>query len=397
MKRLKFFVAFGTILIISSSKAYSKDLFSVVVSSNGVTESKSYSNVSDFAEADFAGVNSAYTTTSAAHAQLFIRGIKANSSYSLNSTELKFSVPSLGINKTFSGKTRDESQKLFLSWLKKDAGDLLKAFTQKTAIDPVAGNPNSLMSTMATSDFSQATGLTGSGSLKTKEHVSIVGIESEYGQFKSQGYSGDVYRLPLSWSTQLSDSGTTLLLDFPVQYSDVENAKSYAASFGVGARFPIVESWSLTPSFRAGAAGSDDLGAGAAVFSWSLTSTYDTKIDDFDVKIGNMIGYFKSQEVSIGDISLDYNLSNIILRNGIAVSHDIPFDVLNRALKGEVFIINTHFAGSEMYISNYTEAGFDFATPLTIGPIRYDSFKLGASYTFAENYDGFKANFGFKF
>jgi len=110
-----------------------------------------------------------------------------------------------------------------------------------------------------------------------------------------------------------------------------------------------------------------------------------------------MIGYFKSQEVSIGDVSLNYNLSNIILRNGIAISHDIPFDVLNRPLKGEVFIINTNFSGSPMYISNYTEAGFDFATPVTIGPIRYDSFKLGASYTFAENYDGFKANFGFKF
>ena len=70
-------------------------------------------------------------------------------------------VPSAGIEHTFTGATRDEAQDAVTEYFKgaggSDVTKVLQAAVRETAIDPVAGNPDSLMSLMGEADFAQGT------------------------------------------------------------------------------------------------------------------------------------------------------------------------------------------------------------------------------------------------
>ena len=52
-----------------------------------------------------------YTERSAASARVNLRGIAADLSFESNSTRLRLVVPDVGIDQTFTGRTRDDSQK----------------------------------------------------------------------------------------------------------------------------------------------------------------------------------------------------------------------------------------------------------------------------------------------
>jgi len=388
------------LLLSTQGAASAADLFSVAVTSGGTTQSKAFDNISDFATANFATINTVtYTPTSAASASLFIRGIEARSSYALNQTALTFDVGTLGIHQVFNGATRADSQKLFEDWLKSNAGSLLKAFTEHTAIDPIAGNPNSLMNKMAANDFSMASGLTGSGNPGTSAEGGpvVVGLEAEYGQFKSGDFKGSSYQLPISTSIPLTNNGTELLLSLPIQYTEVEGAASYATGFGAGLRVPVSKYWSLTPAARAGVAGSSDLGAGSVLYSGSLTSTLGNTFSGFDVKMGNMVSYYQSQGIKIGDINLDYDLTNVAFVNGIGASHELPFTLFNNKLNGQMFVTNTWFTGSPLYIANYTDIGAAVNMPVTVLGKTFDKLSLGTTFSVGEHYTAVRANFGFKF
>jgi hypothetical protein len=359
---------------------------------NGVSESRSFDTISDAATADYRSVNQNYTDVSAASAKLFIRGVNAQANYNANSPVLTFTVPQLGINETFAGATRKQSQDLFEDWLKNNGGRLLKEFTKSTAIDPIAGNPNSLMSHMAEGDFNAATGFSGSSS---QGAGSVVGIEAEYGHFNADGYDGDSINVPLSWKTPLKD-GYELLVSLPLQYTEVESAKSYATGLGFGLRVPVTDAWSLTPALRAGVAGSEDLGAGSILYSGSLTSAYKHTWHDLDFTLGNMVSYYQSQNLSFGDISLDYDLQNVVLRNGLAVEKDMPFALLSQNTRGQAFVTNTQFTGTDLFIENYTDIGIALSQPVADSGWM-DQFGLGATYTFAEDYNAVRVNLGYTF
>ena len=70
-------------------------------------------------------------------------------------------MPSAGIERTFTGATRDEAQDAVTDYFKGSGGSdvtkVLQAAVRETAIDPVAGNPDSLMSLMGEADFAQGT------------------------------------------------------------------------------------------------------------------------------------------------------------------------------------------------------------------------------------------------
>jgi len=89
--------------------------------------------------------------------------------FEANSSELIFRIPGKDFEVRFDGGSRDESQEQFEDWLKGEfesaeaPGKSLTRFLQITValspVDPVAGNPNSLMTRMVIDDFNQ--GITG--------------------------------------------------------------------------------------------------------------------------------------------------------------------------------------------------------------------------------------------
>ena len=185
-------------------------VFNVDTNVSGIQASASFSTVENtFNSLDTAGlsaINSAYTGVEAATVLIDYRGLPMIARYpTAGSTLLTFDVPSLGISQTFSGATRDESEDLFADYFKKNGGDILsrlsKALAKNSPIDPIAGNPNSLMSQLVMQDFNNsfsgiATNIKGNG----EQSSNLIGIGFNMGQYRQGGITSRSYTLPVSYT-----------------------------------------------------------------------------------------------------------------------------------------------------------------------------------------------------
>ena len=72
-----------------------------------------------------------YSDTSALNAKLDLRSVPVNISYAQNSSTLVFKIPSLGIERSYTGATREESKEKFIDALEGMDKDLLKALTKE--------------------------------------------------------------------------------------------------------------------------------------------------------------------------------------------------------------------------------------------------------------------------
>ncbi len=109
----------------------------------------------DLQEASLELLIPTYTPMSPISLDINLRGIMAIGSYAANSTALVVAIPQTGKVEVFAGATRDASFALFKEFVR-DGGskhELLKAYAKYSPIDPIAGNPNSLLAQMAQSDY----------------------------------------------------------------------------------------------------------------------------------------------------------------------------------------------------------------------------------------------------
>jgi hypothetical protein len=351
----------GFALAMGALPAAARDAFEGLFEVDGQTSAATRSNAEDFADlftdAGLSSLFGNYTTVSATTAAVSLRGVPATLSYAAGSTTLRLVVPSAGIDESFTGLTRDESQDLALKWLQGGGGAaltrLLRQAVATTPIDPVAGNPNSLMSLMGAADFGVATGAVPGGR---------VSFGARFGSYSAEGYGTDVYTLPLGTAFDLGESGTTLVLDVPLTLTSTSASQSYSGSAGLGVRVPIPlglsgVSWSVLPMLRLGGVGSVDLGAVGAIWSASLTSTLDLTIrQGTRVTIGNMVARLQTLPLKVGDYDVSYELTNQMFRNGVIASQDIG-EWFGRPVQASAFFIDTRFTGDELFVSSYQEFG----------------------------------------
>lgn len=351
-----------------------------------------------------------YTPTSAVSTTLYIRGLGATASYAANSTALRFGVPSVGIDLTFNGATRNESQTQFKDFLLKNGGDILsrmlRALVAESPVDPVAGNPNSLQAQMNATSFSSATGFGSLGSLPTRKSdtsdrptmPNMFTVGGDLGAARSGGYTSTAVHLPLKYAVHFDDPGYALIFDLPLTYVRTEGAQSGLGSFGTALRIPLIsDAWYLTPSIRAGAAGSIDLGAAALMYSADLTSLYTFHVDDLRIGIGNGIGFYKSGGFSVRGYSFDYKLRNTIVKNGISIEGSLDAALFDRPTSWQAYVTDTYAFGDRLYVQRYNEVGLVMGTRQTDDGQVWDSFRLGVTYTVGRQYNALKANVGYRF
>jgi hypothetical protein len=367
--------------ILPGGPAAARDAFEGTFTVNGQSTTTSRRDAEEFVnlftDTGLRSLFSTYTATSPASADVSLRGVPASLSYNAGSTTLRLVVPSAGIDESFTGATRDASQDLALEWLRGRGGGALTRLLQQavatTPIDPVAGNPNSLMSQMGASDFGAATGIGAPGS--------SFSLGARFGSYSAEGFDTRVWTLPLGYAFGMSN-GMTLLLDAPLTLLDSAGTQSYSGSFGVGLRLPIrlalpeTVRWSLTPMVRAGAVGSSSLGAVGGMWSASLTSTLDWQVTPATgVTIGNMVSRLQTLPVNIGEYDVSYELTNVMFRNGVIASQAIG-EWLGRPVRASAFAIDTRFTGDALFVRSYQEFGgfLSFSTgqggqglPLSLG------------------------------
>ena len=344
---------------------------------------------------------------------LGFRGLTINTFFPAGSQELSLSIPSLGISQLFLGATRDESASLMNDYFK-SAGlleQIASYLAANSPLDPIAGNPNSMMSSLVANDFNQTFNAefsniadpsdvaTQSGqSVSTAESRNYVGIGLSYTQMKMG--LGDTRvkttTVPLSYTIRNDlDPRRQLTFRLPISLTDVEGAKVYNLGLGVSYRVPMSRSWSLTPSFNYAVTGSADLGSAAQVAAAAITSTYYWRNQGYDLGMGNMLGYMTTMPFKYRNYSYDPNISNTVLRNGVLYSR--PTRMLGGKMHFEVALIDTRFFGTDLYSDNYQELKFTLGTTRAANLAATGVFRVGASLIHAPKDRGFNLEFGYWF
>lgn len=335
---------------------------------------------------------------SAGEYRLDVRGLPATLSFERNSSALVFAVPSLGIAKTFDGGTRDASNDLFEDYIKQDGDDILRELLRVSGVDPLAGNPASVQSQMAASDFAAGVDPV----YDTLKPGSSLGLGARFGSYSLGQFTQNVFTLPIDYSYTFSNYDK-LIIRAPLTYVEVDGAQAYRGNLALSYKKNILRRWALTPAVGYGIAGSTDLGSLGHILSGSLTSDlmlYDS--GKYQLSMGNMAGYYMTLPVRVGDYSVDYDLKNTIVRNGLLFSLPLQQRVWGRDFSLDIYVTDTRFFGDALYSDNYQEIGVSF------GPMRSADklapnlashpIGLGIKYIQGEgDIQGVELSFGYRF
>jgi hypothetical protein len=399
------------------------DIFTLNV--DNTTQGGSYTETSNSLEGIFDKIdletissNISYNESNALSANLDFRGLPVTLKFSENSTALIFSVPSLGITETFSGSNRDDSLDLLVDWFKVNGKETVERIMKKLAevspIDPIAGNPNSLMATTVESDFDKGFMDVArkqkdlknkkTGSTKVSKSNRIV-LGPSYKSLDIDGKRSQSYTLPLAYSfVDKEDSLRSLNISFPLSYTNVEGATSYGLGLGVSYSTPVNTQWVLTPGIKYSMVGSADLGSLAQMGSFSLASTYSIPLgNNHMLSIGNMVGYYSTLKLYDGDYAYDPGIQNTVFRN--AFMYSLPTENIAKDSSLDLYVIDTQYTGSTLYLTSYDEFGFSFGyRKMNINVLSDKSeyayereLKMGLSYLTSSKATGLKVNFGFVF
>jgi hypothetical protein len=381
--------------------------------------SRTFSNASDSFDgldrtnlvSAFSGVAGFNPDTSAINSVLNFRGIPMTITFDANSNNAVLNIPGIVSNRLFTGANRDEAMTKLEDFFKKDGGDIINQLFRKaaetTAIDPIAGNPNSLMSrTVATSfdrgfsnQVSQVQANSVTPTAAGSSNNNLIAIGARYSSFKADGYKSQSVNLPLSYTVRFDrDARQQIVFNLPLDYNDTEGAQTFGAGLGVGYSHPLTKYWVLTPAVDYGLVGSMDLASAGQGIAFSLTSASTLPVGKVLLNMGNMVGYSQTLKVSVGDYSFDPQIKNTVIKNGLMVY--LPTEMMIADTGVEVFFIDTRFFGTKLYNEYYDEVGLSYGFSKTTTDGKRNKFadlRIGATYTFAKNNDGFMVNFGYTF
>jgi hypothetical protein len=398
---------------LSSGQVHGRELFVSTFMVGDALERRGVGSLKDFAELfddeSLSQLFEGYTPGSSVLAAVELRGVPAVISYDADSTTLDLVIPRV-LNVSFTGATREDAQEQLEDFLRGEIEisgislqPLLQELVEKSPVDPVAGNPNSLQTRMFVNDFELATRpwIVAGDDWRTSENFFTFDLGGGYAEGSIADADFDVGFVDLRGGYQLNfgDGRFGINFDLPVTLTNTEGGESYFASFGLGFQYRPTPWWTIQPAARIGAAGSIDLGALAAIYSGTITN-YLTYAFDNGIGIGWGIeaGVANTIEgIEIDDIDLEYNLTNTILRNGFNASGPLGFSAFGQAFGWRAFFTDTHFFGDELFLEHYNELGAAINLLSSEEGPAYDWLSVGATYQFGDDYDGFRLGASFRF
>lgn len=337
-----------------------------------------------------------YTGVEAVNLSLNLRGEMAYLAFpSATSTTLVFSLPSLGITQSFTGGTRAESQQLWEDYMKNNTAlleGLMRQLVKTSPIDPIAGNPNSLMTRAVQQDYevmlrNVAASGTGGGASQNR-----LGSGLTYSSMTSAGVKSRSVTLPLSYARTFGDPNHEFSIHMPVTLTKVGSAKVYETNLSSYYRHPLTPSWVLGGQLGLRATGSQDLGSLAVLGGSSAMSSY-TWGESWQLTMGNLVGRNQTLTVKSGGDAYNPRIGNNVYRNGFLLSTPGAGDALGVLTNWEFFWVDTRFAGTELYNRWQEEVGMTYGTR-RLANAREADLRGGFTYVKAEKAHGFRCNIG---
>ncbi|CRX37370.1 hypothetical protein [Estrella lausannensis] len=352
--------------------------------------------------ASLAEIIPGYTPTTAIAFGIDLRGLKAITFFPANSTTLFVEIPDAAITETFTGATRDESLTLFKEFIKEGASleKLLRAYCRHSPIDPIAGNPTSLMSLMAESDYllgqlSPFNGCDCRFNTQPVRHQFQAGLDLSRATVKK--FDSTQLTFPLRYSYSPCNTWA-FIVDAPLQYIRNGGASSLVGSLGIGWRLPLTSNWSLTSIARVGSGGSLDLCTSGSFVSVGAVSSSHYKISHFVLSINNYAGYVSSANLWLTGVNFNYHLHNVAIKNGISIFSCNGLMLCDRAFHIGAEIKDTYFAGSKLFIRHYDEFALNVTTTHINRCLAFDCLTTQLAYQFGEKgFKGYRLNFIYQF
>ena len=292
----------------------------------------------------------------------------------------------------------EEALEEFEDWLHGDfdapgaASAALTTFLQElvaqSPVDPVAGNPNSLMSRMTGHDFklgSEGPFIYSDRRIPDAPDQTGIGLLAGYSSVDIRG-NLDVETLEIPFDHRFNlrrFPNLSLLLSVPITATFTNREWSVMGSVGLGFQYRPFEWWALTPMFRLGASGSIDVGAAAFLYSATLNSDIHFPLSRFvdgtpeiEVHVVNQLGISESLGFEVGDFKIDYDLQNGVFRNGGYVR-----GMFGQSGWGWRFFGNdTRFSGSDLYFQSHADIGAALLRTGNAAGFLYESLSLDVSY-----------------
>lgn len=397
--------------------ANAKDVFTLDVTVDGVNKIFGFSNAETFVRqnegTELEKVFDNYTENSRVDSKLDFRGLPAFATFNQNSSTLRVQIPNLDIDLSFTGANRDEAVDTFVDYLQDNQDDLLariqRELVQSSAVETVAGNPNSLQGNIISRAYSTTTPI-GAGTTTTvgrnkngildaatlqslrkgTENYILFGLA--YENIDAGGVSGYQISLPVGYSVGFdAHPGYRLNIEMPLTFTDYDGAKAYQVAFTTNLQIPVSDQWYLYPSLSYGIAGSEDLASLGHMVSGGIASAYTVPLHNMSVTIGNALGYSKSLDLSVDEYEFNPDVSSTYLVNGL--TFNIPLG--NRSNGAGIITAGYNYTklfGSNLYLEDYHRVELDYITTV-IGA----NTNLGAHYTFGDDYKvfGLKAKIAF--
>lgn len=320
--------------------------------------------------------------------------------------QLVLNIPGLGVSQTFAGANRDASKELLVDYLKKSdiIGQIMKYQAENSPTSPITGT-DGMLQKVVSSDYNQnftdtATNIaspasSASAASQNNTTPNLIGVAISYGSSTSLNNDIKAITIPLSYTIRNDiDPRRQLILSLPITQIDTNGAKSYVGSLGAAYRLPMNDNWTLTPSGKVSAVGSADMATLAGMYSLSLTSTYIWEFENYDVSMGNMLGYNSTTKIKGGDYSFDPKINITSLRNGVMLSQPVNWG--GNKLSVEYSMVDTRYMGTKIYIDNTQEFGISVGTNKSAFSAR-SFLRGGLTYVRGKDTNGFTANIGYWF
>lgn len=276
----------------------------------------------------------------------------------------------------------------------------LKLKVAHTPSDPVAGNPASLMSQMASASFGNGTDigpspLTGGNRARGTASYNHLGISLQSGHYSGPGYSADVTSLPLSYAFALDDPRWAVKINAPLNFTTINGQEYVSGSVGVGLRMPVTDDWTLTPELRIGAVRDSNSGITGVLANASIMSNYRVDLKNgYGLVFGNGLTYSKS----LKSTGTTYGLSNVINKNGVEVFGPFQHQLYGLPTNWQFSVVHTLVGGSPTFIDEWTDVSLSLGTIGSKNGVTWDSVRIGLTYTHANRgVQGLNINFGYEF
>ncbi|MDD5271974.1 MAG: hypothetical protein PHU14_04570 [Methylovulum sp.] len=364
----------SAIALLCATQAALADNFLTTVTLGGITRSLGFASFDDAIKAAnhpenyqalFPGVKS----TVGADIIMDFKGLPIEF-HKVSTTNVIVTIPGLGVKESVvvsasggvSGSLSKQLDTKVENLVRSYNAAINKQLAKVDSADPIGGNPSSLMGIMVenayllgtTDDWS--TGSTKKAALANRFDGGV-----RYGHYDLSGKSVDTFTMPLSYTFKLDDR-QQIIVSAPFTYIDTQGAQSYDGGAGFAYKYRMNSKWVLTPAVAYSLRGSFDLADAGHVASGTLTSKYTFDLESLDpnslkLTVGNMAGYYTTLPFTIKGYSVDPNLQNYIIKNGLSLSKNVNGDYYGHKLNVAANFTDTEYFGSHFFVDQYNELG----------------------------------------